>query len=177
MAVRVHLSYQKFSCVSFVGNRPSENWQVYTTTHTLASFSRLVNMHAMLTPYTQEVVRENTDAGIPAQRPLFLHYDSDNSSYYVTYQYLYGRDLLVAPVHQPGQTEWTLYLPPDEWIHLISGSRHVGPAEVTVDAPLGHPPVFYRADSQWKTLFEKIRNYANGVSIDGICDPEKGTCP
>ena len=44
-------------------------------------------------------------------RPLFLHYEDDAHTYTLKYQYLFGRDLLVAPVYEEGRSDWTLYLP------------------------------------------------------------------
>ncbi len=37
------------------------------------------------------------------------------------YQYLLGRDILVAPVHEEGRSDWTLYLPEDNWVHALDG--------------------------------------------------------
>ena len=41
-------------------------------------------------------------------RPLFLHYEDDAHTYTLKYQYLLGRDILVAPVHEEGRSDWTL---------------------------------------------------------------------
>lgn len=84
-------------------------------------------------------------------RPLFLHYEDDARAYTLKYQYLFGRDLLVAPVHEEGRTDWTLYLPQDNWVNAWTGECCQG-GDVTVDAPLGKPPVFYRQHSEWADL-------------------------
>lgn len=73
------------------------------------------------------------------------------------YQYLLGQDLLVAPVHEQGRCDWTLYLPEDHWVNIWTGEAHHG-GEITVDAPIGKPPVFYRAKSEWVSLFASLRN-------------------
>lgn len=99
---------------------------------------------------------QNAKSGLPVMRPLFLHYEDDAHTYTLKYQYLFGRDLLVAPVYEQGRSDWTFYLPEDSWINLWTGEQHRG-GEVTVDAPLGKPPVFYRADSQWAPLFQTLR--------------------
>ncbi|MDY7028296.1 MAG: hypothetical protein SVR04_08375, partial [Spirochaetota bacterium] len=54
------------------------------------------------------------------------------------------------------KTKRRLYLPDDAWIHLWSG-REMKPGYCTVEAPVGSPPVFYRRDSEFADLFEKIR--------------------
>ena len=73
--------------------------------------------------------------------PLFLHYEDDAHTYTLKYQYLLGRDILVAPVHEEGRSDWTLYLPEDNWVHAWTGEAFRG-GEVTVNAPIGKPPVF-----------------------------------
>ena len=65
------------------------------------------------------MVRLNTEMGSPVMRPLFLQYEEDSEAYRQDYEYLYGSDLLVAPVLLPGVETWTVYLPgPDNWKHL-----------------------------------------------------------
>jgi alpha-glucosidase len=66
--------------------------------------------------------------------------------------------MLVAPVWKAGETQCSLYLPGDgEWVHLWSGAHYPGGQDVTVEAPLGEPAVFYRADSSHRPLFEQLR--------------------
>ena len=51
-------------------------------------------------------------AGKPVMRPLFLDFEEDYpGSYNNDYQYMFGDDILVAPVTEPRVTEWTVYLP------------------------------------------------------------------
>lgn len=95
--------------------------------------------------------------GLPVMRPLFLHYEDDAHTYTLKYQYLLGRDILVAPVHEEGRSDWTLYLPEDNWVHAWTGEAFRG-GEVTVNAPIGKPPVFYRADSEWAALFASLKS-------------------
>lgn len=96
-------------------------------------------------------------------RPLFLMFEDDEGAYKEEYQYLYGDDLLVAPASEPGNSDWEVYLPgPESWIFLWDSteSQLTGGQTVTVPAPIGQPPVFYRASSKWSPLFAEIReNY------------------
>jgi alpha-glucosidase len=59
-------------------------------------------------------------------------------------QYLWGDDLLVAPVTRRGATHWTVYLPAGTWHDFWTQDRYHGPAGVTVAAPLEHVPLFVR---------------------------------
>lgn len=56
-----------------------------------------------------------------------------------------------------GRQDWSTYLPAGaDWVHLWSGDHYGGGQEVTVSAPLGKPPVFYRAGSSNAALFAGI---------------------
>ncbi len=95
--------------------------------------------------------------GLPLQRPLFLDYEADAACWGVDMQYGYGADLVVAPVTVADARAWDAYLPAGaDWVHLWSGTGYAGGAAVTVAAPLGEPPVFYRAGSAHAALFAGI---------------------
>ena len=72
------------------------------STELLACFARWSRVHAHLAPYVRHLCDEAVELGLPAQRPLFLHYAEDASLYAVQDQYLYGADLVVAPVIEDG---------------------------------------------------------------------------
>ena len=92
------------------------------------------------------------------QRPLFLHHEDDAATYAIQDAYLYGRDLLVAPVWQAGQTSRAVYLPNgEEWTHIWSGRSYSGGQSITTEAPIGRPPVFHRTGSEFTELFSELR--------------------
>ncbi|WP_461215910.1 alpha-glucosidase [Lacticaseibacillus sp. GG6-2] len=142
---------------SHEGNRPDTNFQVYDSDDAMNHLSRYAHLFKQLAPYRKQVMQEVTDQGLPAQRPLFLHYEDDQKAYDIQYEYLFGRDLLVAPVYQSGKTQWDVYLPDDEWIDFWTGKVYHG-GQYTVDASLGTIPVFYRAGSAFADLFSKLKN-------------------
>lgn len=135
------------------GNRPYDCWQFDSDDETLEHLVRMTDIYAALSRYTRELVRINAEQGIPVQRPLFMHYEHDIRSYDIQYQYMYGPDLLVAPVYLENQFTWSVYLPKEEWVHLWTGESYPGGGEVKVAAPLGCPPVFYRKSSSYAELF------------------------
>jgi alpha-glucosidase len=142
---------------SHEGNRPDDNLQLDSTPEILAHFAAMTVVHAALAPYVRHLCGEAAATGLPAQRPLFLHYPADRSLYGLQDQYLYGADLLVAPVIEEGARARSVVLPGHEpWIHIWSGAEYpVGTHEI--DAPLGQPPVFYRSDSAFGELFDGVR--------------------
>lgn len=117
-------------------------------------------MFAAMKNYTRHVVHTSSVSGLPAQRPLFLNYPSDRPSYDVKYQYMYGEDVLVAPVYLPDMESWDVYLPSDpeaSWIFLWEESTtSKGGETVTVESPLGRPPVFYRNSSDFVGVFRQV---------------------
>jgi alpha-glucosidase len=141
------------------GNRPRENLQIDQDPQVLAHFARMTNVYVHVVPYLKSLVTEASTRGLPVQRPLFLHFEDDPRTYTIQEAYLYGSDLLVAPVWHSGKTEWSTYLPEGvEWVHVWSGKTFVGGQDVTVPAPFGEPPVFYRSGSEFKELFAGLRS-------------------
>jgi alpha-glucosidase len=99
---------------------------------------------------------EAVATGLPAQRPLFLHYPDEAALHAVQDQFLYGADMLVAPVIEEGATTRAVILPGDgPWRHLWSG-RDFAPGTHTIAAPLGQPLVFTRPDSAFAALFASL---------------------
>ena len=85
------------------GNRPRDNLQLDQDPEVLAHFARMTQVYVHLVPYLKFLVAEASTRGLPVQRPLFLHFEADARTYAIQDAYLYGPDLLVAPVWQVGQ--------------------------------------------------------------------------
>jgi alpha-glucosidase len=139
------------------GNRPRENLQIDQDAGVLEHFARMTRIYCHLTPYLRGLVAQAAERGLPVQRPLFLHFEHDAQTYAIQDQYLYGPDLLVAPVHAAGVLRWSAYLPEGaDWVHVWSGATYGGGQRVDVPAPIGSPPVFRRAGSPFTKLFEEL---------------------
>jgi alpha-glucosidase len=143
---------------SHEGNRPRDNLQIDQDPEVLAHFARMTEIYVHLAPYLKSLSKQARETGLPVQRPLFLHHEDDRETYAIQDAYLHGRDVLVAPVWQAGETSRTLYLPKGEnWVHVWSGKAYEGGSTVTVEAPLGSPPVFYRKGAEQASLFDGLR--------------------
>ena len=132
--------------------RPWANSQ-FDSKKVLPHTVRLTSVHRTLKPYLKHVLEEASQ-GIPAIRPDFWFGSFD--SHRDEYAYYFGDDLFVAPVIKRGAVRRSVCLPAGDWIHLWSGQPFSG--DVAVSAPLGYPPVFYRKESRFTSLFEEIRN-------------------
>ena len=146
------------------GNRPDDNLQIDSTPELLASFAGWTRVHAALAPYVSYLCAEATATGLPAQRALFLHYPDDRATFTIQDQYLYGADLMVAPVIEEGAVSRSVYLPGDDatkWVHVWTGVRFAS-GRHRVDAPLGQPPVFWREGSEFAALFATLGAVRDG---------------
>ena len=139
------------------GNQPSRNVQFDSTDALLGQASRMSRIYASIGWYLKDLAAEYTETGHPAVRPLFYHCD-EKGSYTAKDEYMLGRDLLVAPVVEKGKTERTVFLPEGSWIHLFTGTEYRGGTH-QVNAPIGCPPVFVRAEGENKDrLIDSVRS-------------------
>lgn len=128
------------------GLNPDLNAQFDSTEAILAHGAKMAKIHKALKPYLKDAVKYNSKTGVGVIRPLFFYYDEEQA-YNECYEYLLGRDILVAPVVKEGKNERSVYLPEDEWVHLWSGREYRG-GNHNVDAPIGEIPVFIRKENK-----------------------------
>ncbi len=138
------------------GNRPDDNLQIDSTPEILSHFAAMSRVHAALAPYFHHLIKEAATAGLPLQRPMFLHYPDEESFASCQDQYLLGTDLLVAPIIEEGETSREIMLPQGGvWQNLWTGQT-LGAGRHTVHAPLGAPPAFVREGSPFVDLFARL---------------------
>lgn len=102
-------------------------------------------------PYVRKIMDEATNEGTPVMRPLFFDFSKDPNACEVEDEYMFGPELLVAPVMEKGVTERKVYLPFGvTWVDTYSGKEYEGGQEVIAPAPLDVIPVFKRKDSELK---------------------------
>ena len=106
---------------------------------------RYLELRSRLMPYTYTLAWQAHTRGLPMMRPLVLNYPDDPNTWDLGTQYLWGEDILVAPVTRKGATHWTVYLPDGVWHDYWTHRAYQGPGGVTVPAPLDTLPLFVRA--------------------------------
>ncbi len=88
---------------------------------------------------------EATRTGFPIMRPLIFTYPTDASLYDTWDEYLYGSEILAAPVTAAGLTSREVYLPAGKWLdYNDSNTVHQGPGKILAQAPLDTIPLFVR---------------------------------
>jgi alpha-glucosidase (family GH31 glycosyl hydrolase) len=140
------------------GNRPDVNHQIYSDGETLEHFSRFARVYAAWKAYRMDLVEEASESGLPVVRHPLVHYPEDPAVYGLRYQFMVGREFMVAPVLDPGEKTVEVYLPAGRWVHLWSGRRYgtrEGGTRPTVDAPIGEPAVFFRDGSDAGEAFRR----------------------
>lgn len=101
-----------------------------------------------LRPYVREQMQAAHEKGTPVIRPLFYDFPDQEQAWDVEDQYMFGPDVLVAPILEYGVRERSVWLPEGaRWIEVATGTEHSGGGRVVVDAPLEVIPVFVRAES------------------------------
>lgn len=99
-----------------------------------------------LLPYLYSYAWEASRKGLPLVRPLALEYPDDPRAVATPGdQYLFGRELLVAPVLREGRSTRTVYFPAGTWIDWDNGYDYAGGREWVVAAPQNRIPVAVRA--------------------------------
>ena len=104
-----------------------------------------VNAHHDLIPYTRSFLFYATRSGMPVMRALIFSFPSDDSLSDVWDEYLFGSEILVAPVTVAHAADRKVYLPAGRWLDY-NDKRTVYPGQttVTVPAPLQELPLFVR---------------------------------
>ncbi|KAI1866045.1 uncharacterized protein JN550_008023 [Neoarthrinium moseri] len=141
---------------------PNEPWAFGNTTFTY--LRKFIQLRYALDSYLEFIFDTAAQYGTPLQRPLLVDFGKVDPytilhAEDLKYQFMFGPNLLVAPVVIPGTTEWTVYLPSDEqetdpagsvldnataWRDWWTDKVFAGGTHVVVEASLDIIPLFYR---------------------------------
>jgi len=106
------------------GEAPKEPWNYGT--NFMNEFRVEDEMKYKLMPYVYAQAKDSSDHGLPMVRALFVEFPGDPGSWNVDDEYLYGSQMLVAPLMHNGETSRNVYLPPGTWIDYQSGKNYSG---------------------------------------------------
>jgi alpha-D-xyloside xylohydrolase len=116
----------------------------------------LLFLRERLRPYLHQHMRVAAACGLPVMRPLFVDFYQDAVCEGVEDQYMFGPDLLVAPVLEQGARLRRLYLPAGtDWEDAWTGARQAGGQWIEIAAPIETIPVFLRAGSDLGQIFRE----------------------
>ena len=106
---------------------------------------RYAELRYELMPYTYTLAWQARHDGLPLMRAMWLHHPDDARARGLGDQYLWGRDLLIAPVYTPGATSRDVYLPAGAWYDWWTGDRVEGGRTVSRPVDLATMPIYVRA--------------------------------
>ena len=125
---------------------PNEVWSFGEEAYQILKHYLL--MRERLRPYIMKQMHHAHETGIPLMRPLFVDFPSDTICYEVEDQYMFGPDLLVAPVLEADARSRKVYLPVNDiWKNAWTDQTYQGGQWITVEAPLDQIPLFLRGNS------------------------------
>ena len=117
------------------GTPPTEPWEYGEDF--MNAFRKADDMRYKLMPYIYAQAKDSCERGLPMLRALFIEYPDDPGSWLVDDQYLFGSDMLVAPLME-SVTSRDVYLPPGKWIDYQtlkvydSGWNHIEAGEIPI---------------------------------------------
>jgi len=103
------------------GAPPTEPWEYGEDF--MNAFRLADEMKYKLMPYIYAQAKDCTERGLPMLRALFIEYPDDPGSWLVDDEYLFGSEMLVAPLFE-NVTKRNVYLPPGEWIDYQTGKTY-----------------------------------------------------
>ena len=118
---------------------------------------RYIRLRERMRDYTRAIMQETHETGAPIMRTLFYEFPDDANTWEIKDEYLFGSDMLVAPVMYYNMREREVYLPLGaDWTDVWTGKTYTGGQTVQVSAPLEQIPVFLK-DPRWLDVFAKDR--------------------
>jgi alpha-glucosidase (family GH31 glycosyl hydrolase) len=125
---------------------------------------KYLDLRYQLMPYTYTITREARDTGLPLMRALWLHYPNDAEAVKLGSEYLWGRDLLVAPVTEKAATSRRVYLPAGNWFDWWTNEKVSGKQWIDRPVDLATMPIYVRAGAIIPV--DPIRQYVS-EPVDG----------
>ena len=107
------------------GAPPTEPW-LYDSKRVQDVFRKSAEMKYRLMPYVYAQAKECTEKGLPMLRALFVEFPDDPGAWKVDDEYLFGSQILVAPLLESGMTGRTVYLPEGKWIDYQTENVYEG---------------------------------------------------
>ncbi len=105
---------------------------------------KYMNLREKMRPYVRKLMKEAHEKGTPIMRPLFYDFPDDEQAWEIEDQYMFGPEMLVAPILYADVRERVLYLPDGTWRNICNGEVYQGKQRITVAAPIDQLPVFVK---------------------------------
>lgn len=114
------------------GQPPKEPWDYGTDFEEY--FRKTIEMKYKLMPYIYAQAKESSEKGLPMLRALFIEFPKDAGAWQVDNQYMYGSEMMVAPIFETGMKRRNVYLPAGQWIDYQTGKTYTGGTTHLIEA-------------------------------------------
>ncbi len=118
---------------------------------------KFIRLRYQMLPYNYTLAWQNTTKGAPLTRPLFFEEPNNEEISGIDDTYLWGPNILVAPVLEKGQTVRKLYLPKGIWYDLFSDAKFEGGQWIKKPVTIKSIPAYARGGS-FIPMIEPIQN-------------------
>jgi alpha-D-xyloside xylohydrolase len=130
---------------------PNEAWSFGEEAYEL--IRQQLELRERIRPYVMDLMATASATGLPPMRALFLEFPDDEAAWEIADAYMFGPDVLVAPVIALGVRERDVYLPAGpSWLDAWTGEPVATNGWVSAEAPLARIPVYLRAGGSLSSL-------------------------
>jgi alpha-D-xyloside xylohydrolase len=128
---------------------PNEVWSYGEDAYNI--MSRYLQVREQLKPYILRNMQISSNEGIPMMRPLFFDFPDDRLTYTIEDQYMFGKDLLIAPVIEYMAKTRKVYLPAGaSWTDALTGKVYKGGQTLDYKVTIDNIPVFCKNGFNFK---------------------------
>jgi alpha-D-xyloside xylohydrolase len=154
----------------------TEPWKYGQTVEN--NMRKMLNLRYRLLPYIYSDAWQVTKFGSTMMRPLVMDFREDSGAVGQSYEYMFGKSLLISPIIEADVERWNVYLPKSaNWYDLWTGNFYTGGQNIETDAPLDKIPVYikegsiiplgtvvqYAGEKKWDTLEIRIYEGSDGA--------------
>ncbi len=123
---------------------------------------RLIELREGLKPYILEQMEATSQTGAPIMRPMFFDFPEDETCYCLEDQYLFGSEILFAPILEEKSVSREVYLPGGRWVNVIDFKAYHGGQTYRFDANLEEFLAFVKEDSSVLEVFRSWKQTVGG---------------
>ncbi len=131
-------------------NQDRTPWNIYDRSgdmRAITVYRYYANLRMNLLPYIYAEALKSSRTGLPLMRAMIVDFESDPNTHEIWDQYMFGDDLMIAPIINESENERNVYFPEGEWINFFTGKVVRGQKNISVSASLEEIPVYAKADS------------------------------
>jgi alpha-glucosidase len=132
--------FRNHSAIGFARQEPWAFGQPYESI-----IKKYIDLRYHFLPHLYTLFHEASTTGLPVVRPLLLEYPADKRTANLNDQFLFGANILIAPILQPDTTHRAVYLPEGEWVNYETGETHAGGQHILAAADLDSMPIFLKS--------------------------------